>query len=388
MARKGENIRKRNDGRWEARFIKSRDSYGRAVYGYVYGKSYREAREKKNTAIVCISNESNTKQYNESINFEILAKRWLQMKEVKVKASTLEKYRYMIERYLLPKASHIVLKDLTAGDIDRILFEIYKADDMALSVSTMRTIVYITKSMLNYGRTTTDIPPVYCSFKLPTNNQADICVFSDEEEKQLFAYIERNPIRPHIGIAICLYSGLRIGEICALKGKDIDLEKNTLSVSKTVQRLHIDREEGQKTRLVVDAPKSYKSIRKIPIPSFLAEFLKENEIGLTDEKCYLMSNSNKAYDPRTMHNYYKRCLEHIGIPDRKFHCLRHTFATNCIKLGFDVKTLSELLGHSDVSITLNKYVHIDMDIKRRQMEMFSDRSGKNYGHIDKQTLVL
>ena len=170
---------------------------------------------------------------------------------------------------------------------------------------------------------------------------------------------------------MCFYTGIRLGELCALKWKDLDLETGTLSVNRTVSRVRNLEDGEDKTMLFVGSPKSRKSLRKIPLPEFLLQRLKAKR-GEFDEEDYIYSGNQQPYDPRRFQKLYKRILNQAGVTDRKFHAIRHTFATRALELGVDIKTISELLGHSSVSITLNIYAHSLMEQKKAAIEKFND----------------
>lgn len=159
-------------------------------------------------------------------------------------------------------------------------------------------------------------------------------------------------------------TGIRIGELCALQWKDIDLEKRILTVSKTMQRVQIQ-DGDKKTKLIVTEPKSESSRRKIPIPQGMALFLEKFK-GKDSE--YIVSGKEKPIEPRAMQYRFQKILKNVNLPSVHFHALRHIFASTCIKLGFDVKALSELLGHSTVELTLNRYVHSSFEQKIKYME--------------------
>ena len=168
---------------------------------------------------------------------------------------------------------------------------------------------------------------------------------------------------------ICLYTGIRIGELCALQWDDISLEKKTLHIQKTMLRIQTD-DENQKTKVVITPPKSSCSVRTIPVQDILVEYLARFEEG---PDAYLLTGSAEKYiEPRTMQNRFKSVLNKCGIHSANFHALRHTFATRCVEAGFDVKSLSEILGHSSVNITLNRYVHPTMEMKRSNMNRLSE----------------
>ena len=176
-------------------------------------------------------------------------------------------------------------------------------------------------------------------------------------------------------ILLCLFTGMRLGELCALKWSDIDCKNRTVTVNRTVQRIsatgHIS-----KTILMETSPKSESSKRTIPLTDPVLERLRK----LKGDKPYIFGE-DKPLDPRTMQQRFKRLLKEAGVDDRNFHTLRHVFATNCIENGMDVKALSEILGHADVKITLNRYVHPTMDTKRQQLGILSDYYGQICGQV-------
>ena len=169
-----------------------------------------------------------------------------------------------------------------------------------------------------------------------------------------------------LGILISLYMGLRIGELCGLTWADIDIKNRVLYVRRTVQRICSCNSDGKKTKIVISAPKSDTSFREIAIPEFLAEYLTAFK---GDDDCYILSGSEKIVEPHAYQYRYKKVLSESNSGDHTYHRLRHTFATNCIESGFDVKTLSEILGHSSADITLNRYVHSSMDRKSACMNL-------------------
>ena len=176
------------------------------------------------------------------------------------------------------------------------------------------------------------------------------------------------------GIFLCLSTGLRLGEICSLKWVDIDQERRLLHVNRTVQRIK-SKEGPAKTVLLETAPKSVFSNREIPMPdTLLALLMPFKKAGQEYILC-----TNKPMEPRTYQNHFKRYLGETKIPNYNFHTLRHTFATNCIDSGMDIKSLSEILGHSNVQITLDRYVHPSMDTKRKYINALSVDYGQLCG---------
>ena len=186
----------------------------------------------------------------------------------------------------------------------------------------------------------------------------------DDERIHLEGYLLKANDPAKFGILLALYSGMRIGEICALKWSNINLEAETISVVQTLQRLQ-DSENKGKTKILISEPKSQSSKRIIPIPTFLTELLRKIKPQIPD--AFLLSGNKNPIEPKTLQNKYKSCLKDCNIPYINFHTLRHTFATRCVEVGFDIKALSEILGHSSVGKTLNLYAHPTLEYKRSNM---------------------
>ena len=170
-----------------------------------------------------------------------------------------------------------------------------------------------------------------------------------------------------IGILIAFYTGIRIGELCALKFKDISFETNTILIDKTMQRIQNFKGDKNKTEILISSPKSECSLREIPIPRFILDLILVN--GLYKKDAYLLTGEvDRFIEPRTLENKFHKIADICNIENVTFHMIRHTFASNCIEAGVDAKSLSEILGHSSVNITLNRYVHSSMETKKKNME--------------------
>lgn len=194
-------------------------------------------------------------------------------------------------------------------------------------------------------------------------------ILSNAEQSQLCEHILKNPEACSIGILVCLFTGLRIGEICALRWEDISFSEQSIYIHHTLQRIQIHQGNKAKTEVVMTTPKSPCSIRKIPLPDEIAKILILNQKSSSG---YVLTNDDyKFIEPRTMQNKFKKILKAAGIENANFHALRHTFATRCVELGFDVKTLSEILGHATVNITMNRYVHPTYEMKKKNMQKLS-----------------
>lgn len=381
MSRRGENIRKRKDGRWEARVISGYDVMGKAKYRSVYGKSYQEVREKRKHLIE--KKESlfadNYAINRQKITVKQIMREWLVSKKDSVKESTFVNYNNLLERHILPELGDYYLLMLTTDMVNAFLRGklLHGRRDgrgglSAKTVSDIRTVLIMG---LEYARQHDYQCAVNGKIFYPRNEQPDIKVLSREEQKKLEEYIFRNPGFMELGIMISLYGGLRIGEICALQWKDFQFENGTVTISKTMIRIqNMDAGQKKKTKILIDRPKTESSNRVIPLPTFLLELLKSYE---KEPDIYLLTGRHKWMEPRVCLDQYKKVLANAGLDNFTFHTLRHTFATRCVESGFDTKSLSEILGHSNVNTTLQRYVHPPMTHKKEQMERLAELSVAN-----------
>ena len=219
----------------------------------------------------------------------------------------------------------------------------------------MRDIITVFKAMLSYAQEEYGFKLSLKNVVLPKVEKKSITRISDTEQKRLIGYMKANMSLTAFGIMLSLCMGLRIGEICGLKWEDVDFQHKILHIRRTVQRI-TSANGNRKTKIVISAPKSATSFRDIAIPDFLLHYFRM----FRDKADYfILSGAEKPVEPRTMQYRYRKILKAAEIKNHNFHKLRHTFATNCAEHGFDVKTLSTLLGHSSVNLTLNRYVHPD-----------------------------
>ena len=340
MARRGENIYKRKDGRYEGRYIKYYNVSGKAVYGYVYSRSYAEVKEllaKHKTA-------KPAKQGKNTLLSEWL-KSWMESQGT-LKPTTKQIYKSHIDNYINPNLGNIPLKKLNSDILQEFI------NSLSLSASTIKTIFSILKSALSSAEDNGLIENTYNKVKVPKKEKNITQVLTVSEQKRLENVLTENI---DIGIWICLYTGLRIGEVCALKWPDINFESSTLTVNGTQART----ENG----IEIISPKSRTSRREIPIPKILFDKLKALP---RDCECVLSKN-NKPVQIRTYRRHLKKLLQKANLPDIKYHALRHTFATRALEVGMDYRTLSEILGHSSVGITLDLYAHSLKEHKRSEM---------------------
>ena len=210
----------------------------------------------------------------------------------------------------------------------------------------------------------------YKNIKSPRERPKTIDILSIDEQTKLEQYLLHSVDCEKLGILICLFSGLRLGEICGLRWNDIIFPDGYLHVQCTVQRIALHTEEGQKTKLTVSSPKTAASNRIVPLPEFLAEIV-TSFYNTEHSDYFLVTNQNHPMDPRTYQYHFKKILQICQIPDKNFHILRHTFSSRCIEKGFDIKSLSEILGHTSVQMTLNRYVHSSFEYKQHQMNLLA-----------------
>ena len=370
MPRKGENIYKRKDGRWEGRYIKSRNNHNKSKYGYVYGKTYKEVKSKLILAKSDVSTElSNGSRQTEVYNYWL--DKWLANKKSVVKESTFIRYRNLIENHIKPNLGKLNIIEINNRCIQQYISR--KSIDGridgcgGLSPKTLYDIILIIRESLKYINETNDSVNSDIGKITIKKSNHDMRVLTISEEKKLNSVLLDNTDRYKLGILICLYTGIRIGELCALRWKNISMDDKTMKIESTLQRLQCeDKEAETKTRIIISEPKTFSSMRIIPIPDFL--FLIIRRFRSRPNSFVLTGNENSFIEPRTMQNYFKKYLASGKIRNANFHCLRHTFATRCIESGFDIKTLSEILGHSSVKITLDKYVHTTMKLKKDNMD--------------------
>lgn len=369
MARHGENIRKRKDGRWEARYPVFDPNKNRNVYRSVYGNSYA-AKEKRTAAMWKAENPADSVPCT-AVPFSRAAEEWLQETADKRKRSTYLKYRNIYRIHLEGIIGACLLSDAPKRDIPDKIYDHLSRE--GLSESICRSICCTARQILAYAeeKYSVCIPRI----KLPESGQRTRRqkTFSRADQSRLLTAIRGKSDQFSAAVLLDLYTGMRLGELCALKWEDIDYENRTVTVNRTVQRLAVNG-HATKTILMESDPKSESSRRTIPLTASVLERL----WVLKEDKPYVFGGE-KPQDPRTMQYRFKKLLKEAQVDDRNFHTLRHVFATNCIENGMDAKTLSEILGHSDVKITLNRYVHPTMETKREQMDMLSDFYGRICG---------
>ncbi len=289
---------------------------------------------------------------------------WLLDRRNYVKESTYANYSSIVYNHLIPTLGFLRLSDISNKTLQELILNKYRNGRIdnggGLSDKTIKDMVSVLKNSLKGAMKEGLIQYINLDFSYQKNNtRKRIYVFSIYEQRKIITYVMNNPTPKNVGVLLTMYTGLRIGELAALKWRDIDFKRNVLTVNKTLQRVNSKDGLG---RVVITNPKTKNANREIPINNEFALFLKKVRTKNDD---YILTGKEKYLEPRTYRKYFTKFLKRNNISVVKFHSLRHTFATNCIRLGADYKTVSELLGHASVNITLNLYVHPQMSQKKK-----------------------
>ena len=367
MAKRGDNIRKRKDGRWEGRYKKGRAVDGCIIYGSVYGKTYKEVKEKM-AAIIShplqlATPKGQWKSFGEVLNL------WMDNNRARLKGGTINKYQNLIDTHIMPELGQTKINELSATRINTFLNEKISRGRVdgsgGLSASYVRSIMLVINAAIKYAVSEQLCSPLKTPICKPSADKTELSILSAEEQKKLEASLLNNFDLTGAGIYISLHTGLRIGEVCSLAWNDIDMNKRVIHVRHTVARIRSSSSAGS-TILVIDTPKTKASKRDIPISSTLLPILLK--LKTLSSKGFLLTGTNEFIKPRTFEYRYHKILDDCGITSVNYHALRHTFATRCVEAGVDIKSLSEILGHGNVSVTLNTYVHSSLEMKRNQLE--------------------
>ena len=357
MAKRGSNIYKRKDGRFEGRVPVGYRDNGKIKYKSVYARTLAEVKEKM-LEVYSIKQNRNVSAIR--LTVADTAHQWLSSAKLRVKESSYANYENIVSKHILPVLGKELMSNLTTSKLNDFIHYKLKSGRLngkgGLSAKSVRDIMTVYRSIEAYAAKEYGIRETH--FTMPKTEKKQTDVLNAFERKRLENYLIHNQNNTNISVLLCLFTGLRIGELCGLKWGDIDFQKGTVSVSRTVQRIN----KHGKSEVIVGSPKSKSSVRIVPVPDFVLAILKAKR------KCddfYIITGTCKPTEPRTMQNRFKAILKVCGIRSVNFHLLRHTYATVCIENGFDPKTLSELLGHADASITLNRYVHSSMQMKKK-----------------------
>ena len=300
-----------------------------------------------------------------------IAEAWKEYKRPYVKQSTMAAYVLILENHVLPEFGDN--DSLHEHDVQAFVL---KKIERGLSVKSVKDILIVLKMVMKFGVKNEWMTHYEWDIKYPANNQPkELEVLSVANHKKILDYVQHNFTFMSLGIYISLSTGLRIGEICALKWSDINVADGTITVQRTIERIYVVEGGKKHTQLVINTPKTVNSCREIPMSKELLAMVKPMK-KVVNGDFYVLTNEDKPTEPRTYRNYYNRLMEKLDIPKLKYHGLRHSFATRCIEAGCDYKTVSVLLGHSNISTTLNLYVHPNMEQKKRCINKMLKSLGK------------
>lgn len=357
MSRRGENIYKRKDGRYEGRYVIGRTGNGRTKFGYVYGRQYSAVRDellRRKTEQLAGRKRSSEK----GPAFSSFLYDWLSEIRGTIKQSSYQTYLSFAEKHVIPSLGPLGVAQITASAVMDFADSLLKA---GLSASTVKSVCRLVSACLCYAQEEGYIQKNPCRrLRLSADEPVGQRVLTGVEQAKVSkAAMDAS----ELPVLLAAYTGMRLGEICALRWTDINWEKGTVSVSRTAQRI---RRSGGGTMILVDTPKSVKSRRILPVPAFLMELLEKHRgEGAAG---YLFGSELNPAEPRTVQRRFQSLLKKTGIQNVHFHTLRHSFATRLIELGVDIKTVSSLLGHSSAKTTLDFYVHSMMDAQRSAIE--------------------
>lgn len=289
-----------------------------------------------------------------------IAAAWKEYKRPYVKQSTMAAYVLILENHILPTFG----EDNSLPEHSVQAFVLHKIES-GLSTKSVKDILIVLKMVMKFGVKKEWMTYYEWDIKYPPNSENKVLdVLSVSNHRKILNHIQSHFTFMGLGIYISLSTGLRIGEICSLKWSDINVTDGILTVNRTIERIYIIEGEKKHTELVINTPKTKNSCREIPMNKELLGMLKPLKKVVNDDY-YILTNDERPIEPRTYRNYYKRLMEKLDIPKLKYHGLRHSFATRCIEVGCDYKTVSVLLGHSNISTKLNLYVHPNMEQKKR-----------------------
>jgi integrase len=366
--RTGENIYKRKDGRWEARYRKGRGENGRLIYGSCYGRTYTEAKRKieiaKKEFAPVLPNGKDTIP-----TFGTVCDEWMRCNHVRLKQSTCVKYRTIIERHIKPSFGGMRISEISTETMGKFGAELLSVS--GLSPKTATDILVLARSILEYGARQYPGATSVVEVQYPKRIPKEMRVLTRSEQEILTNYLLANLNPCKFGVLLALWTGIRIGELCALRWNQISIEGQTIKISTTMQRLHNSAPQASaRTSIVLDVPKTVSSIRVIPIGNQTTVLCRAIDQG--NQNAYVLTGTEMYMEPRLLQYHFQRYVCDCGLKDVTFHTLRHTFATRCVEVGFEIKSLSEILGHANTAITLNRYVHCSLELKRENMNKLED----------------
>lgn len=376
MARHGENIYKRKDGRYEGRYVTGKKSNGTTRFGYVYGMRYTDVKKRLLEKKAEIQQTIHPDAAVRGMTVEKWMRSWLETDLLGgIKPSSYLTYLNQMNRHILPCLGRMQMASITPEMVHSFL-ECLQAK--GLGENTVRGIYRLLSAAMRAALDDGIITKNPCrKICVKRGERVQQRVFSREEQKKVEKTLSQGE---DLTALFAMYTGLRLGEICGLRWSDINWENGTATVCRTVQRLkRMDTDKclkcgDAKTYLMIGSPKSPSSCRTIPIPTFLLkrlEIQKKQRSAAQLTTGYIFGTGMRAADPRTIQRRFAGVVRRLEIPDAHFHTLRHSYATRLLEMGVDVKTVSQLLGHSSAKTTLDCYAHSLLDQQRSAVAKLS-----------------
>ena len=368
MSKRGENIYKRKDGRWEGRYLTYKN--GAKKYISVYGRTYTAVKDKLLTARqnAAVSQAANNLP-DCCLTVANLFAKWLREKAAVIKPSSYIRYTGLLNAHLLPALGNCTVSRLTVQKIAAFLQEKLHNGRLdkkgGLSAKPIADILCLIKAAVKMAIRDFKLPQAAAILTMrppmPVRSRKPE-ILNENECTNLSRQIVRQPASETAAVLFCLNTGLRLGEVCALRWSDIDFEAKMLTISHTVQRVT----QNGKSVLLLQSPKTEAGKRTIPLTAEIILMLQRRRKEHSRE--YVFGTDNPL-EPRTLQYRFTALLQKCNIRRRNFHSLRHTFASRFVALGGDVKSLSEILGHANVRTTMQLYVHPSLEQKRADMEL-------------------
>ena len=356
MPKRGENIYKRKDGRCEGRYFSGLKTDGKKKYASIYAKTYAEAKQK----LTIIKAE--IKPHIKEVIFKTAAQKWLSYNKQRVKDSTLENYSYLLKRHILPYFGGCAMSKIEPSLVNKFIeIKLTKGklkQNTGISKKYMQDILSIVKSIAKFAELEYSIPYKLACVSSPKPIKIEPQILDDNEIKQLSNVLVNDIDCIKLSILIFMYTGLRIGEVCALKWCDFDPANSSLHIRRTIQRIT---DNCGSITLIEDIPKTANSLRVIPLPDIIIKYLKDLN---SNESDYIT-----GIEPYKLRRSFKRILKDNDMKNIRFHDLRHSFASWGLRLNFDIKSLSEILGHANAAKTLNYYAHSSIEQEQKCMNM-------------------
>ena len=353
MAKLGRGIYyRKNDNRYMGKCRAGRDENNKIIYAYVYDKSLKIVTEKLEAKRLAVSHQRNVRVHKDGSVREWLL--WYVFNLRNVKQSTVTTYYAQATNHIIPILGELKLCSLTTEQVQDFINALM---NKGISAVTIKNIYGFLRMVIEKAEKKNMLFANPCKdIRLPALAPRQTIPLT---QKQQYMLEKSNDI----AVIIPLFTGIRLGELCALRIENVDLKAGVIRIDSTMQRVRAF-DKDNKTELVITPPKSKNSARIIPLPECLIELLKRH---IKANKGYLLTNSGDYMIPRTLQNHFKRLLKACGLADTNFHSLRHTFATRCLENNMDIKTLSEVLGHANASVTMNIYCHSCDEHKRNCM---------------------